>query len=282
MGTPGWRRGEGWVTTLAVDPADSRVVWAGSGGGVKKSTDSGRSWKTVLWRGRFMGIGALAIAPTRPQTVYAGVSYSMPANCGAGSKIRCSENAVLLKTTDGGTTWQPTGLALADTDSLRALVVDPKRPTTLYAAVGSQGPRERRCRRQLAGDLARRRKRRPRPARQRRCQLAGGRPVGSRLRGRAEGRPRHLQDHRRRSELEYTSFPASPSTTSPSTRERRRRSSPSALSGLGPGQALSRQTRPSSSEAPTAAAPGRSLASSSRPPKVLEVLQGHPLDAEQR
>ena len=138
MGTPGWRRGEGWVTALAVDPADSRIVWAGSGGGVKKSTDSGRSWKTVLWRGRFMGVEALAIAPTRPQTIYAGVSYSTPANCGAGSTIPCGENAVLLKTEDGGTTWQPTGLALADTDSLRALVVDPKRPTTLYAAVGAK------------------------------------------------------------------------------------------------------------------------------------------------
>ena len=65
-GTPGWRRSEGWVSALAVDPADSRIVWAGSGGGVKKSTDGGRSWKTVLWQGRFMGVQALAIAPTRP------------------------------------------------------------------------------------------------------------------------------------------------------------------------------------------------------------------------
>jgi hypothetical protein len=36
---------------LAVDPTDSNVVYAGTGGGVKKSTDGGRNWKTVLWRG---------------------------------------------------------------------------------------------------------------------------------------------------------------------------------------------------------------------------------------
>ena len=136
-GTPGWRRAEGWVGALAVDPVDSRIVWAGSGGGVKKSTDGGRSWKTVLWRGRYMGVEALAIAPTRPQTVYAGVSYATPANCGIGSFIRCVDKAVLLKTTDGGATWKPTSLALAGQQVLSALVVDLKRPNTLYAAVGA-------------------------------------------------------------------------------------------------------------------------------------------------
>ena len=83
-----------------------------------------------------MGVQALAIAPTRPQTVYAGVSYATPADCGAGSTIRCGDNAVLLKTTDGGTSWQPTDLALGP-DSLGALAVDPKGPGTLYAAVGA-------------------------------------------------------------------------------------------------------------------------------------------------
>jgi photosystem II stability/assembly factor-like uncharacterized protein len=136
-GTPGWRRSEGWVTALAVDLADSRIVWAGTGGGVKKSIDRGRNWKTVLWRGRFTRVGALAIATTRPQTIYAGVSYATRADCGVGSNIPCVEKAVLLKTTDGGTTWQPTGLAPADLYSLGALVVDPKRPSTLYAAVGA-------------------------------------------------------------------------------------------------------------------------------------------------
>ncbi len=136
-GTPGWRRAEGWVGALAVDPVDSRIVWAGSGGGVKKSTDGGRSWKTVLWRGRYMGVGALAIAPTRPQTVYAGVSYSTPANCGIGFFIPCVDEAVLLKTTDGGATWKPTGLVLAGPQEPSALLVDLRRPSTLYAAVGA-------------------------------------------------------------------------------------------------------------------------------------------------
>ena len=59
------------MTALAVDPADSDIVYAGTGGGVKKSTDGGHSWRTVLWRGRFMIIGALVIALTSPQVIYA-------------------------------------------------------------------------------------------------------------------------------------------------------------------------------------------------------------------
>ena len=136
--TLGWRLSEGWVGALAVDPANSRIVWAGTGGGVKKSTDRGRSWKTVLWQGRFTGVGALAIAATRPSIVYAGVDFSTPVDCGVPGTIACIEKAFLLKTTDGGTSWQPTGLSLADLWSLGALVVNPKRPSTLYAAVGAK------------------------------------------------------------------------------------------------------------------------------------------------
>jgi hypothetical protein len=42
------------ATELAVDPTDSNTVYAGTGGGIKKSTDGGRSWRTVVWRGRDM------------------------------------------------------------------------------------------------------------------------------------------------------------------------------------------------------------------------------------
>ena len=81
-GTPGYRRLEGYVTALAVDPTDSNVVYAGTGGGVRKSTDGAHSWRTVLWHGRYMGISALVIAPTSPQVVYAAAFVDEPANCG--------------------------------------------------------------------------------------------------------------------------------------------------------------------------------------------------------
>ena len=40
-------RGKGWVIALAVDPANTNIVYAGSDR-VSKSTDGGHSWKTVF------------------------------------------------------------------------------------------------------------------------------------------------------------------------------------------------------------------------------------------
>jgi photosystem II stability/assembly factor-like uncharacterized protein len=113
-------------------------VDAGHGGGVKKSTDGGHNWSTVLWRGRYMGISALLIAPTRPQVVYAAASIEQPARCGPPGTTRCHQSYLVYKSADGGKTWRPTGLRRADPKAnFSALALDPQHPTTLYAAIGS-------------------------------------------------------------------------------------------------------------------------------------------------
>lgn len=132
--TPGHRASEGWVSALAVDPSDGDVIYAGTGGGVRKSTDGGRSWKTVLWRGRYMGISALAIAPTSPQAIYAAAFVSEPAGCGAGSNTPCKRSSRVYRTTDGGKTWRSTA-GITNPDGYQTfLAVDPRDPTTLYVA----------------------------------------------------------------------------------------------------------------------------------------------------
>jgi photosystem II stability/assembly factor-like uncharacterized protein len=136
-GTPGWRRAEGWVGALAVDPSDRNIIYAGTGGGVKKSADGGRTWRTVLWRGRYMFIAALVIAPMRPQVVYA-AAYIVAANCGAPGRPSCGGSALLYKSANGGKTWRRTGLRRANPKgNFAALALDQQRPTTLYAAIGS-------------------------------------------------------------------------------------------------------------------------------------------------
>ncbi len=135
--TPGHREAEGWVDALVVDPTDSNIVYAGTGGGVKKSTDGGRSWRTVLWRGRYMGVSALLIARTTPQVVYAAAFTSEPADCGIGGTTPCRQRELLVKTTNGGKTWQQTGLPAPNPEGYpEILALDPRRPTTLYAAAG--------------------------------------------------------------------------------------------------------------------------------------------------
>ena len=137
-GSPGWRRAEGWVGALAVDPTDSRIVYAGTGGGVRKSTDGGRSWITVLWHGRYTFVSALVIAPTSPPVVYAAAIALGPADCGPPGQIPCSQRSQLLyKSVDGGKTWRRTSLRPANPQGYpTVLALDLRRPTTLYAAAG--------------------------------------------------------------------------------------------------------------------------------------------------
>ena len=135
--TPGHREAEGWVTALVVDPKNSDVVYAGTGGGVRKSIDGGRSWRTVLWRGRFMAVSALVIAPTNPQVVYAAGFHSWPSNCGIPGRIRCRQSSWVQRTANGGRTWQAT--TLPETNPVgypTRLALDPRQPTTLYVAAG--------------------------------------------------------------------------------------------------------------------------------------------------
>ena len=123
-GTPSFNRGNGWVTDIAVDPANTNIVYSATDG-VRKSTDGGHSWKTVLRpSGPYGHVSALAIAPTRPEAIYA---------------IESDDNFLssIYKSTDAGKTWRATWQATGGKfDWGSALVVDPQQPTTVYAATG--------------------------------------------------------------------------------------------------------------------------------------------------
>ena len=126
-------REKGWVIALAVDPANTNIIYAGSDR-VSKSTDGGHSWKTVFPphpTPNGHDVSALAIAPTRPETIYAiigdfGPSSSTPEN----------GRFSIYKSTDAGTTWQATA-ALRGSVALTTLAVDPRHPATVYAAIGA-------------------------------------------------------------------------------------------------------------------------------------------------
>jgi photosystem II stability/assembly factor-like uncharacterized protein len=133
FGTPGttsWNRNNGWVLDVAVDPAHRTVVYAAAGA-VRKSTDGGHTWRTVFVPTRWTesGFSRIAIAPTGPESVYA-----------IAHETHYGQTAI-YKSTDGGTTWRPTGGGTplppsCCADSEDALVVDAGDPQTLYAAVG--------------------------------------------------------------------------------------------------------------------------------------------------
>jgi photosystem II stability/assembly factor-like uncharacterized protein len=123
VGDPGWRRVEGWVTSLAVDPTNSKVVYAAAGG-IRKSTDGGHTWR-VLRAGTSLADGAstLAIAPTSPHVVYA---------------IWYHHSTSVYESANAGATWRQTGLRqVSNPDGYgHSLAVDPLHPTTVYASIG--------------------------------------------------------------------------------------------------------------------------------------------------
>ncbi|MEO6325349.1 MAG: hypothetical protein ABIT01_10255, partial [Thermoanaerobaculia bacterium] len=89
----------GRVSSVAVDPNNSSIVYRGTaGGGVWKSVDSGATWAVLTDSLGDLSIGALAVAPSNSSIVYVGTgegAYGSDAIGGIG----------LIKSTDAGATW---------------------------------------------------------------------------------------------------------------------------------------------------------------------------------
>ncbi len=119
----------GRVAAVAGVPGDSTTFYFGSvNGGVWKTTDAGVVW-TPIFDGRpVASIGALAVAPSDPKTIYAGTGES---------DIRedLSSGNGVYKSTDAGATWNHIGLE--DTRQISQMVIDPQNPNVVF--VGALG-----------------------------------------------------------------------------------------------------------------------------------------------
>src|SRR5256885_3883957 len=131
-GGRGWRgvgpfRG-GRVTAVAGSSAQPLVYYmGGTGGGVWKTADGGLTWQPVSDKFFTAGsVGALAIAPSDPNVVYAGTGESpLRGNLSPGDG--------LYKSTDAGKTWKKVGLA--DAGQIAHVEVHPQNPDLAYVAV---------------------------------------------------------------------------------------------------------------------------------------------------
>ncbi|MHB8755547.1 MAG: WD40/YVTN/BNR-like repeat-containing protein [Candidatus Acidiferrales bacterium] len=119
----------GRAVAIAGVPGNSHLYYMGTvGGGIWKSTDEGLQWKNIS-DGKLPGtspsIGAIAVAPSNPEIIYAGSGESDIRN-------DMIPGDGMFKSTDGGKTWKRAGLR--DTHSISAIVVDPKNPDVVYAS----------------------------------------------------------------------------------------------------------------------------------------------------
>ena len=117
------RAGRAWV--VAGVPGDPSVYYLGTpAGALWKSTSGGTTWRSISDTLPVTGIGAVAVAPSDPRIVYVGTGSN---TLGAG----------VFRSDDGGATWSHAGLD--DTKYIAGLLVDPRDPDVVLAAVGSGG-----------------------------------------------------------------------------------------------------------------------------------------------
>jgi photosystem II stability/assembly factor-like uncharacterized protein len=103
------------------------VLYVGvNNGGVWKSTDYGRTWVPIFDDEPTGSIGAIALAPSDPQTVYVGSGEGL-------QRPDLSVGDGIYKSSDGGRTWRHLGLP--DGQQIPAIVVDPRDANRLLVAV---------------------------------------------------------------------------------------------------------------------------------------------------
>jgi photosystem II stability/assembly factor-like uncharacterized protein len=119
-------------------PGRPNVFYIGvNNGGVWKTDDAGRTWAPIFDEQPTGSIGALAVAPSRPDTVYVGSGEGL-------QRPDLSTGDGIYKSTDGGRTWAHLGLR--DGQQIGSIVVDPRDPERLLVAVLGHpyGPNEER------------------------------------------------------------------------------------------------------------------------------------------
>jgi photosystem II stability/assembly factor-like uncharacterized protein len=113
------------VSGVVGDP--HTYYFGGAGGGVWKSTDGGLSWRPMTDKVKDMApsIGAIAVAPSDPNVIYAGTGEA----CIRGDIINGNG---IYKSIDAGKTW--TFVGLRDTRAIGRIAVHPKNPDVVYVA----------------------------------------------------------------------------------------------------------------------------------------------------
>src|SRR5579859_3442220 len=113
------------VSGVVSDP--HTYYFGGVGGGVWKSTDGGLSWRPMTDKVKDMSpsIGAIAVAPSDPNVIYAGTGEA----CIRGNIINGNG---IYKSIDAGKTWSFVGLR--DTRAIGRIAIHPKNPDVAYVA----------------------------------------------------------------------------------------------------------------------------------------------------
>ncbi len=122
--------GIGRVNCIAFHPSNANTFWVGTpAGGLWKTTNGGSSWTVLTDDNDVLGVSAIIIPSdyATSNTLY----------IGTGDRDGFDNVSIgVLKSTDGGTTWNSTGLTFApgDREEVNGMLIDPVNNNIIYAA----------------------------------------------------------------------------------------------------------------------------------------------------
>ena len=127
----------GRLAGVAAHPILANTIYvAAAGGGVWKTIDGGTNWTPLTDAQTTLSMGAIAVAATNPNIIYAGTgeaNNSVDSNFGRG----------ILVSTDGGASWTlstgPGGVFSSQRMTTSKIAVDPINPNIAYAAMAHLG-----------------------------------------------------------------------------------------------------------------------------------------------
>ena len=123
----GKKRGNGRVNCIAFDPVDANIIWVGSpAGGLWKSVDGGSNWTTNTDDLPVIGVSHIAIDPNNNQ-----IMYIVTGDADATDTYSIG----ILKSIDGGLTWNTTGLSYTvdQQKTVNKVIINPNFTDSLYA-----------------------------------------------------------------------------------------------------------------------------------------------------
>lgn len=128
--TGSWSPGQGRINVVVKDPNNDNIIYAGApAGGLWKSTDAGLSWITTTDNLPQIGVSGIAIDSNNSDVIYiatgdddAGDSYSVG----------------VMKSIDGGLTWNTTGLNPNNApSSMNDIYINPNNSNMLWVATNN-------------------------------------------------------------------------------------------------------------------------------------------------
>lgn len=128
--TGSWSSGQGRVNFVYQDPNNSNVVYIGSpAGGIWKSTDAGVNWSPLSDFLPQIGVSGIVVDYTNSNVIY----------IATGDKDASDTYSVgVLKSTDGGLTWNTTGLTFGGSTSFAGdIMMDPTNNQILLCATSN-------------------------------------------------------------------------------------------------------------------------------------------------